>query len=100
MYSFNGIGTTFYGKKELKNDKSYITTKWFIFLLLPIFPLGTYRVRKDTSDKARNILGLITEYEIIEKLAIDKKQVMLWYISIYGVIAIVLLILFLVVIIL
>ncbi len=32
MYSFNGIGTTFYGKKELKNDGSYKTTKWFIFL--------------------------------------------------------------------
>ncbi len=97
MYSFNGIGTTFYGKKELKNDNSYITTKWFILLLLPIFPLGSYRVKKNTDDKTRNILGMITEYEIIEKLPLDKKQIILWYISIYGTIIITFLILFLVV---
>lgn len=93
MYSFNGIGTTFYGKKNLKEDGSYITTKWFIFLLLPIIPLGTYRIKKKTEDKARNALGMISEYEIIEKLSLDKKQVILWYLSIYGPIIIIFLIL-------
>lgn len=78
-----GIGTTFYGKKELKDDGSHKTTKWVIFLLLPIFPLGTYRV-KTINNKVRNLVGFITEYEIIEKVAIDKKQVLLWYSTIYG----------------
>jgi len=97
MHSFNGIGTTFYGKKELKNDSSYITTKWFIFLLLPIFPVGTFRVRRNADDKARNILGMVSEYEIIEELTLDKKQIILWYTSVYGTIIIILILLFFIV---
>jgi len=97
MFSFNGIGTTFYGKKELKNDDSFITTKWFIFLLLPIFPLGTYRIKKIQKNKLSSIVGLITEYQIIEKLSLDKKQVILWYASVYGSILIIFLILFLII---
>lgn len=45
MISIAGIGTTLYGKKDVgSQNRSYIATKWFVWLLLPIFPLGSYRV--------------------------------------------------------
>ena len=47
MLSFNGIGTKLYGKREVNQaDGSYIATKWFIFIFLPVIPLASYRVIK------------------------------------------------------
>ncbi len=47
MLSFNGFGTTLYGKREINPaDGSYIATKWIILLFLPVFPLDSYRVIK------------------------------------------------------
>ena len=42
--AFNGIGTSYYGNRDKEPDGSYVTTKWFVFLFLPVFPLGSYRV--------------------------------------------------------
>lgn len=39
-----GIGTTLYGKKDEHPDGSYIATLWFVVLLLPVRPLGSYRI--------------------------------------------------------
>jgi len=48
MFSFNGVGTTVYGKRDVSpTDGSYITTKWFIVIFFPIFPLASYRVIKE-----------------------------------------------------
>jgi hypothetical protein len=44
MFSVNGIGTKIYGKDDEAPDGSYVTTKWFVILFLPIVPLGSYRV--------------------------------------------------------
>ncbi|EKE05940.1 MAG: hypothetical protein ACD_19C00140G0007 [uncultured bacterium] len=44
MQTFNGIGTTLYGRQDVNPDGSYIATKWFVLLYFPILPLGTYRV--------------------------------------------------------
>jgi hypothetical protein len=68
MDSFNGIGTTFYGKKNIKSDSSYDTVKWFIFLLIPIYPISGYRVKKIYQSK----LGGKIEYEIIQKFPVEK----------------------------
>jgi hypothetical protein len=42
--SFKGIGTTYYGKCDFHEDGSYVTTKWFIFLGVPLFPICSHRV--------------------------------------------------------
>jgi len=43
--SVNGIGTTIYGSSDYdKNTNSYLTTLYFIFLAIPIFPIARYRV--------------------------------------------------------
>lgn len=43
--SSRGIGTTFYGECDYHQDGSYITTKWFIFFQVPVFPISSHRVR-------------------------------------------------------
>ena len=44
-YYYNGFGTNLYGHNTLP-DGSYIATKWITILFLPIWPLGSYRVKK------------------------------------------------------
>lgn len=44
--SHNGIGTTVYGKRDFHSDGSFVTTKWVIFLWIPLFPLCSMRVRR------------------------------------------------------
>jgi hypothetical protein len=44
-YTLNGFGTRYYGKRELAEDGSYITTLWITGLYVPILPLGSYRIR-------------------------------------------------------
>jgi hypothetical protein len=61
MQTINGIGTTIYGRanrQELADadrfaaeqagylPASYQVVKWFVFLFMPIVPLGTHRVMK------------------------------------------------------
>jgi len=44
-YMFNGMGTTFYGKRDFRADGTYLTTEWFVFLFVPLVPLRSLRVR-------------------------------------------------------
>lgn len=61
MQTFNGIGTTLYGKTKCVefvgaervaaeqhgfDPKSYQAIKWFVILFMPVVPLGTYRIIK------------------------------------------------------
>lgn len=46
MYTFNGIGTTLYGRRDYDpHSQSYIATLYFTFIFLPVFPLASYRVK-------------------------------------------------------
>jgi len=42
--SFRGIGTAYIGECDYHEDGSYVTTEWFIFLGLPVFPIRSHRV--------------------------------------------------------
>ncbi|SRR5712692_9322956 len=44
-FTLNGFGTSFYGKRDLAEDGSYITTTWITALWVPLLPLRSYRVR-------------------------------------------------------
>jgi len=70
MLTINGVGTKFYGKNNEQSDGSYTTTEWFVFLMLPIIPIGSYRV---IEHKRSSLIQ--TEYNIIEKLPLDKSEV-------------------------
>jgi len=41
----NGMGTTTYGKRDFLSDGSFVTTKWVVFLWIPILPLSSMRVK-------------------------------------------------------
>lgn len=65
-FTFNGIGTTYYGKKKFEPDDSCVTTKWFVILFFPITPIESARVRFLSS----------SSLEIVQKFPIDRIQVL------------------------
>lgn len=65
-WSLKGIGERLYGKRDFRADHSYQTTKWFILLYLPIYPLATLRVRESDN-------GQMT---VLEELPTDWRQVL------------------------
>ena len=86
MYSINGIGTHLYGKKDIAEDGSYISSKWFIFFLLPIFPIASYRVvRGETTASGIPIIlpGATTQYKMI-KVPMNWKQIGRTYLLSWG----------------
>ena len=44
-FTFNGCGTSYYGRRYPAEDGSYVTTSWVMGLWIPLVPLGSYRVR-------------------------------------------------------
>ncbi|HZX30254.1 MAG TPA: hypothetical protein VFF03_02785 [Rhodocyclaceae bacterium] len=76
--SINGIGTTFYGKRDFQSDGSYVTTKWFILAFLPIFP--SYSLRVIPEDEG---LFPATRFHIVENLSICWAQVLSTYAYVY-----------------
>lgn len=43
-YTFNGCGTTFYGKRDIGPDGSYVCTEWITLVWVPLIPLRSFRV--------------------------------------------------------
>jgi hypothetical protein len=81
----NGIGTRLYGhadpqpvtperRAELERagfvPYSYRAVKWFVFLLVPVYPLGTFRVIKGE----QAFLSTSTRY-LMEPVPTDRKQI-------------------------
>src|SRR5262245_11605982 len=55
----NGIGTGMIGKRDYDPDtQSYIKTRCFCFLYLPLFALGSYRV-SDAGNRSWYFLGRV-----------------------------------------
>jgi hypothetical protein len=80
--SLNGIGTSLYGKRDIEPDGSYVATKWFIFLLLPIIPISSYRILPNAPKM--NFLTQVTNYSKFEKVPFNIRQVINTYLLIYG----------------
>ena len=84
MYSLNGIGTTLYGKRDIESNDSYVATKWFTIFLLPIVPLGSYRVWRGETKATFFLPGASTEYKMT-KVELSWGQVFNTYFIIYGI---------------
>ena len=50
-YSYRGIGIRYYGQRDFYADGSYVTTKWFCILYLPLIPLKSMRMRPTGASK-------------------------------------------------
>ena len=52
LFTFNGIGATFYGSSDFDaTTNSYITTHYFVAIFVPLFALARYRVIQPESGK-------------------------------------------------
>ena len=94
MFSLNGIGTTLYGKSDAASDGSYIATKWFIFILLPIIPLGSYRVHRGETTASMSasvgMPGANTKYKMLP-VPMLWRQIIQTYLAVYGTLALIVL---------
>ena len=75
-YTFNGIGTTYYGKRQLP-DGTYITTKWVVFVFVPVVPLGSYRIVAAGSPQFRAMLPMLASNQTmtVQKVPLAWAQV-------------------------
>jgi hypothetical protein len=72
-YTLNGIGTKYYGQRAIRQDGSFVTTEWFVLLYVPIFPLGSYRVRP-TGERQNFLLYVSTKY-FVERIPLCWPQI-------------------------
>jgi hypothetical protein len=69
-----GFGTDLFGKRDYQSDGSWITTKWSVVGYMPMAPICSYRVRRQSND----------EYEVLWEGKSVKKQVLCVYSYLYG----------------
>ena len=79
MGTFNGIGTFRYGKDDARDDGSYVATEFAVFLMLPVFPIVTERLRLIAIEDRVSLTGGrgvgTTRYEIVERLPLRWSQI-------------------------
>jgi len=80
-FTFNGIGTTFYGQRDFRADGTYITTEWFAVFYFPVLPLRSLRVRYQGPGEQSWYIGLGSSdsYAVYEKTFPHWKQVLCTY---------------------
>lgn len=81
-FTFNGIGTAFFGKRDFAADGSYVTTEWVCFLI-PIIPIRSLRVHYQAREHS-GFPGVVSHssdsYAVYHKTRPNVKQVL----SVYG----------------
>lgn len=82
--SVNGIGTGFYGEAEYRPDRSFITTEWIIFLMVPLFPLRSFRVVRDRSQSTYAVVATVEGYRVVERIPLHRPQVFRTYLFTLG----------------
>ena len=83
--SVNGIGTTYYGKRNLETEtgtcefcnreatlSTYETTHFFIVVFIPIIPLGKKQIIDDCSSCRRHRVTSAAEWQAVREEAIEK----------------------------
>jgi hypothetical protein len=69
MSTFNGIGTTYYGRARRLGD-TFVVTEWFTLLYFPIIPIRSRRVRT-LNRKTFTVIVFSqsnTQYQVIEEI--------------------------------
>ena len=77
-YTLNGIGTTFYGERDLRADHSYITTEWIVIFYIPIIPIRSFRVKGGGSWSF--VMLSSQQYSVLETTLPNWRQVL----GVYG----------------
>lgn len=80
-YSFQSFGTKFYGKRDFRQDGTYVTTEWFVLAWIPIIPLRSVRVREGHYDDSSSypLISQKQEYQVFQVTRPKLKQVLSTY---------------------
>ena len=81
-YTFQGIGTTFLGKREFRSDGSYVTTEWVVFLYIPLLPICSKRVIEEGSTENTGwfpFLSYKDTYRVLSRTRPNWRQVFYVY---------------------
>ena len=80
-YTFNGIGTAFYGQRDFRPDGSYVTTEWIVFLCIPLLPIRSMRLSYQGPAQPRFLIGIgsADSYAVYEKTSPNWRQVLCVY---------------------
>lgn len=78
QFTFNGLGTSLYGKRDIRADGSHVTTEWFVIFFIPIIPLQSMRVLYTDNNKYYGFYSS-NEYKVVEYLSISISQVINTY---------------------
>ena len=84
--TYNGFGTTLYGERDYLPDGSYITTKWIVFMWVPLIPIRSLRVKWKGMDTTGGGVSEITteEYIVYSTQRPSLKQVLSVYMFLAG----------------
>jgi hypothetical protein len=80
--SFNGIGTTYYGKRDFKKDETYITTEWHVFFWIPLIPIRSLRVKYIGHSEGDFVSS--EQYLVSERTRPNRRQVAYIYSYVVG----------------
>jgi hypothetical protein len=86
--TIQGVGTRFYGKRDFRDDGTYVTTEWAVLFHIPVLPIQSLRVRALGVGRSPSEPGLAPAplYQVYEKTSPNWKQVF----CVYGYVAFVL----------
>jgi hypothetical protein len=82
-YTLNGIGTKYYGKRDLESDNSFITTEWIVLVYVPIIPIGSFRVQP--TGESKNIIFFSSTQYWVQRVPFNWKQIRNVYATTIGI---------------
>ena len=92
MYTLWGIGTTFYGKADVRQHPrygvTYITTVWFVIVGLPLIPIRSMRIG-GVNTKFSQPYSKTSSFYILEHLPIQWRQALRTFVLSWGIVLIV-----------
>jgi hypothetical protein len=78
-FTLNGFGTRYQGTRWLP-DGTYITTKWFVLMWVPLIPLGSSRVLDVTAAWAG--VGYSGRHMTVQPVPLDLWMVLRTYVAV------------------
>lgn len=74
-FTFNGIGTSYYGECDFRPDSSYVTTEWASLFYLPLFPLRSVRLIRQRKGDVNSVAFASKAVIMVERIPLHWQQV-------------------------
>ena len=84
-FTFNGIGTMYYGKRDKGPDGSYATTEWIVFVYVPVLPLRSFRVLPVEGGANYGLYN--SQQYLVQRTPLNWRQVGNVYLTMVGIVA-------------